>query len=297
MASTKIIIKVKDPLFLHEPTYIANRNQFKIGAGFFNPSNLTDLAFMYPNINSLGNISESKLVFQSLINNLLAIDPLLKLESLYSVIESSLPVKLMKMALDESAYVGPNLLNYYFIEVDNMVVNVRYNQLVSLQKIPGSGIEIVHIRASLSDFEISIPNPLDVLPISLVHSQKGKKIGQQNIISEDKTKIVISDSSTPNSVNKIGADTSNKSIVNDFFENCSIVYSKSTNGIKVVDVEQGWRPTSVSGLSINGGGYNYHSSSSKAKHGTNTQNVLHKIPADPSYLSGLCSIKANTKMN
>ncbi len=288
MSKARIIIKFKDPLYLQYQTYKANINNLKIGFNFFSLSNLDNLEFIYPLINTPGNIIESNLVFQRFLSNLFAIDPSLILDNLYSVIDSGLPVTLMKQALDESAYVGANLLNYYFVEVDEAVLNIRYNQLVALQKIPGSGIEIVHIRAKLADFETSISMLDASLTQATAKNIKNKTIFQENSLSQMDKKAILEDVDPISSQNKTGATVTNISIVNDFFDNCGIKYSSLTNGVKIVDIEQAWRPSSVTGLPIYGGGYNYHSSIAKAKHGTNTQNIVYKTPSSASYLSGLC---------
>ena len=154
MPTSKIVIKIKDTFFLQNETVIANPGKLVVDDKFFHDFNFGRVNELYPMLKNAGNISESKFVFSNLMAQIAAKDLNGKIESLFSVEDSTNVVNLMQMANDRSKDIGENLLNYYFIEVDSDNATRKLGELNELKiSSPNLGIDYFYLRGTLANFE------------------------------------------------------------------------------------------------------------------------------------------------
>ncbi len=317
MATARIVIKIKDEFFLQKETFDTNPDKIIVAKDFFAPFNLNRLGLLYIPITGVGNIEESKTLFANLLASLNLITSDIKLESLFSVTEAACPVNLMQMAKDRSDHIGENLLNYYFIEVDESRVS---DILKKLNSSPKSGIDYAYLRAELSDFNdsssVSSEVPLDLSDIAVSHAPHRldglfvgiKEVNASPRIAEKRVKEFKQAVPIPQNQSKDSNSATTPSlaatelpppplllppIIDSLFKNCGITnINPPIPNVTVVDVEQGWNTSILTALNISsifGGGYNYLSPP-KIKHGTNTLNVLFKgeSPDNLSTYNGFC---------
>jgi hypothetical protein len=330
--TSKIVIKIKDEFFLQNETVVANPGKIVIDGNFFHDFNYGRVNELYPMLKNAGNISESKGVFSNLITQIAPKDVNGKIESLFSVEDSTNVVNLMQMAKDrndedkdKSNDIGENLLNYYFIEVDSDNAIRKLEELNEL-KSPNSGIDYFYLRGTLTNFEQQSASQStgDVLQPDNVRVGVAKRFPKSFVNRLQPEAIamnMMASSATPipqsNPVSRVGTfnpppppplpPLADVKPIHSIFNTFGIVVgtnlASTTPTIKVVDMEQGWNfdtPIQYAGFPpsttrpILGGGVN----NSDLKHGQKTLNVLlgKENPTDSiATLNGLC-LGANVRV-
>jgi hypothetical protein len=322
-STSKIVIKVKDEFFLQKITFDANPSKLVVGDGFFLDLNFGRVKELYPILKNAGNISESLSVFSNLISQIAPMDVNGKIESLFSVTDSTNVVNLMQMANDRSKDIGENLLNYFFIEVNSANEMQKLEDLNKLKvSFPNLGIDYFYLRGTLANFEeqstsqgsggggVFIPNDV---PMQAVKSPKSfANKFQAMSLAINMVALPSSPVSQSDPVSRVGTfdppppppsppPLPDVQPIHAIFNTFGITVgtnlaSTSKPTIKVVDMEQGWffdSPIQYAGFPpttarpILGGGLN----NGDFKHGQKTLNVLvgKENPVDKmTTLNGLC---------
>lgn len=283
--AAKIVIKIKDAFILQEVTFNTNSTKLVIGSNFpfqnsanpKNAENFKHLLSVYPILGNAGNISESLIVFTKLVELISGLATNGKIESLFSVIDASEAINLMEMAKDRSSFIGNNLLNYYFIEVNANELEQRLNEINNLRVReinPLLGVDYVYIRGELADIgqEVGSVNWTDVpieqseaiLSPNIKFHLEGVLIDENNNSnkpisaspkiaekrfneSKQAEPLIQNLNKTPNVATpqkaKLPVLTINQKITL-LFNYCGLILGtgiKNLPSVKVVDMEQGWR--------------------------------------------------------
>lgn len=265
MPTSKIVIKIKDTFFLQNETVIANPGKLVVDDKFFHDFNFGRVNELYPILKNAGNISESKFVFSNLMAQIAAKDLNGKIESLFSVEDSTNIVNLMQMANDRSKDIGENLLNYYFIEVDSDNATRKLGELNELKiSSPNLGIDYFYLRGTLANFEqqsvphstggVFVHNDIPVGEAKRLPKSFANRL-QPEVLALNK--IAPSAASTPLSVpvSRVGTFDSpipipplaNVQPIHTIFQKFFISFGTNLASpdplkptIKLVDMEQGW---------------------------------------------------------
>ena len=281
--NSRIIIKIKDVYFLQSKTFTDNPTKLLLDKEFFAPLNLFRITNLYKATKKPSNINESINIFHNLIKSISGLAINGKIESLFSIMDATIVVNLMQEAKEISGFKGANLLNYYFIEVEQDVaeeVLVLVNELILNQK---SGVEFTYIEGEVFD------GSKEAVKDSTLSEMQSFSKNDKNV-----NKININDTKS----NQTAATTANLISSIEILFNNYFNFEKYHNGsipvVQVVDLEQGWN-FSNNGISslfnttipqILGGGHNY----TDIPHGTNTLNVLfgNSATSTTPRLGGLC---------
>jgi hypothetical protein len=307
MPTSRIVIKVKDEFFLQEETAkvnIATKDKVIVSKDFFAVSNTIRIKGLYTALNNAGNIAESKTIFTNLIIAASGLSLNGKLESLFSVIDANEAVNLMQMANDRSSsYIGEDLLNYYFIEVNTADLGKKLKALDELKSLNKSGIDYFYVRGELANVEetgevdlssvttllkavtkSSVKSNNFIEPTNLSRSEPTKFLNkeQQSLVKQTETLPAIDES-------KRTTELSIVEKINTLFSNYGIDLSiPLSNEIKVIDMEQGWHTDTTINYAtlggILGGGINKQDKA----HGQKTLNVLLGKTTYTNRLKGLC---------
>jgi hypothetical protein len=333
MPTSKIVIKINDEFFLQKETLTNNPGKIIIDSKFplTKTANLLELFKIYPALINAGSINKSIIVFQKIIDSISRFANNGKIESLFSVISNGEVVNLMRMAQDRSAFIGENLLNYYFIEVNADEVEQILNEVNEfIIGNPLLGIDYAYIRGELANIgqevgsgnwaDVPIQSSEAILTPNLKLHVDGFLVDENNNTNKPikpSAKIATKEINefkqiepTIQNLNKTSnVVTAQKAImptstiyqkITSLFLNCGIKLGtdKVNPEIKVVDLEQGWNfinnDSLYSGLAtqpILGGGLNYNDKS----HGQKTLNILFGRTASANRMNGLC-IGANAQV-
>jgi hypothetical protein len=271
MPTSKIVIKINDEFFLQEETLNNNPGKIIIDSKFplKNTANLVELCKIYPILLNPANITDSVKVFQKIIDAIIRYANNGKIESLFSVISNGEVVNLMRMAQDRSAFIGENLLNYYFIEVNADEVEHILNDINEFKiSNPFLGIDYAYIRGELVDIgqENSVnwadvgsspaPNVLNNLDGFLIDEKNNTnklidasiKIATKNIIEFKQTEPTVQNLNKASNIGSaqkaLKPDTTINTKITSLFNYCGLKSGSEIKNlplIKVVDMEQGWR--------------------------------------------------------
>lgn len=279
----RIIIKIKDPYFIQRKTVTNNPNKLILDNEFFAPSNLFRITNLYKETKKPNNINESINIFHNLIKTISGLAINGKIESLFSVIDATIVVNLMQEAKKTTGFKGANLLNYYFIEVEQ---NVAEEVLVLINELilnPKSGVEFTYIEGEVFDGskEMVKDSKSSEAKSSIKNAQN---INPTNITDNKSNQTAVTTTELISNINLL---------FNDYF-NFDNYHINPIPVVQVVDFEQGWNFGNI-GIPnlfnatippILGGGHNY----GDIPHGTNTLNVLFGKPATSTtpQLGGLC---------
>ncbi len=284
--TSKIIIKISDAYFLQQTTFNLHSAKIILGNSTKFFSTISKINALYAgSMNQVG--SES--IFNGLIATLNGLPNTHTLESLYSLIDATFAVDLMEKAKNRTGFIGDNLLNYYYIDVDSQSITT----VIDILKIV-PGVAFVTVRGNLANLDApSVPFDL----IDKFEEIKGIESKEKTIPIENLQMKKLSPTTPIKIKNKIAS----------LFANSGLNINSSVNSnIKIVDFEQSWyfdstilRPgSSLSKTTpIFGGGLNKqlpspvqlpHRGTAPELHGRKTLNILFGKTTNTNRINGLC---------
>ncbi len=325
MATKTIVIKIKDTFFLQKTIFNPNPiqnpilNRITLGSSFFNSININTIYGLYAAIDRVGSIQ----VFNDLVTYLNNLPNKPKLIHLFAIISSTSVVNLMRKAKLRTSYIGENLLNFYYMDVDIDNPPALMKIIDELKAFPG--VDYVYVRGGLSNIEIQSNEPLfgvvenftpieNIPPapstekkaeiIPEINNKIANKLPEAKI---DEFEVIKTDEHINQNKSILPLPLSINDKIKSLFDYCKVpirdvdkTYILIKNKITVVDFERGWGniqndssysqlvPNTTTSSMILGGSYNHQS---YKVHGQKTLNILFGkeiLPKLASQIEGLC---------